>query len=478
MKRNIFICLIGAFTLLSCDDFLTLEPEYQISDQSFYKDKNDFEALIMGCYSGLQSLHNGPFQFIAELTTDNAYITVQSPGIHELECDEMNLTSSNSYINSYWSTSYRTIARCNNLINRADESKMTDQYKAQYKGEAYFIRAFCYFNLVRTFGEIPLVVVDFRNPEEAKAYDMTRRPVEEIDKQIEKDLSTAVELLSGVSLNKGRGSVGAAKALLGRYYLTRKKYADVISVLKEVIESNQYTLVDDYEKLFTKDNDDLPESIFEIKFMSGNVGEGNSFAQNEVPTLYGGMSLFPGNQLGGGRLSPTTDIVNAYEEGDKRKDASVSDSIPMDDGTVYKMWYGKKFVDFTASVITDMDNNFTILRYADVLLMYAEALNESGNSVDAHSYLNMVRKRAGLNEKTNLSKEEFILAMEKERRVEFLHEGHRWYDLVRTGRAKTVLNQYFTNEGKGFTVEDYELLMPVPQRERDIDPNLSQNPGY
>jgi len=171
-------------------------------------------------------------------------------------------------------------------------------------------------------------------------------------------------------------------------------------------------------------------------------------------------------------------MANAYENGDLRKNASVSDSVPMSDGSTVRMLYGKKFVDFTASNIADMNNNFTVLRYADVLLMYAEVLNETGKTADAQSYINIVRQRAGLSDISGLSKGQVSLALERERRVEFLYEGHRWFDLVRTGRALAVLNAYFAASGLSYSVEDYETLMPIPQREIDINPALEQNPGY
>ncbi|MGK6350894.1 RagB/SusD family nutrient uptake outer membrane protein [Parapedobacter sp. DT-150] len=478
MKKIAIAITVCAITAVSCSNFLDLAPEYEVNDQNFYSDKNDFEALIMGCYSGLQTLHNNAYPFLAELTTDNVHITLQSPGVNELECDEMNITSSNAYVSTLWSSSFVTIARANSVLNRIDDAEMSDADKNQYRGEAYFIRAYCYFNLVRLYGDVPLVTKDFRSPDEVQLQEMTRQPVERIDSLIVSDLSNADVLLANVSLSKGRGSSGAAKALLGKFFLTRKDFPNARTYLQEVVDSKQYELVDDYGSLFSPTNDDLIESIFEIKYLSGNVGEGNSFAQQEVPVLYGGMALFPGNQLGGGRLSPTLDLVNAYEDGDRRKDLSISEDIPLNDGSIYKLWYGKKFVDFNANPVSDMDNNFTVLRYADVLLMLSEALNESGEGELAADYLNEVRQRAGLADVGPVSKQDLALALERERRVEFLFEGQRWFDLVRTGRAKQVLNDYYAAAGLNFSVEDHELLMPIPQNERDINPGLTQNEGY
>jgi len=479
MKRKL---LMMAFTLMifaSCSNFLNLQPENQINDQSFYKSVNDFEAAIVGPYANLQDVYNSSYLYLTELTTDNTNVTLQSPGISELECDEMRFTATNGYISSIWSSSYNSISRSNNIITRLETAQINEQAKSQYKGEALFLRAYNYFNLVRLFGALPIVEKEFRSPNEVASYDMTRKPESEAYALIVKDLVSAGDLLANVSgIGKGRASTGAAKALLGKVYLTQKQYDKAAVELKAVIDMNKYSLVSNYKSLFSNNNDELAESIFEIKYLSGSVGEGNSFALQMVPALYGGMALFQGNQLGGGRLSPTTDMANTYEPGDLRKKISISDSIPLTGGGVYRMLYGLKFVDFLAKDVTDMDNNFTAIRYADVLLMYAEVLNETGKTTEALVYLNMIRNRAGLTSLVGLSKSDFSLAIEKERRVEFLYEGQRWFDLVRTGRAITVLNKYFTDNKLSFTVENYKLLMPIPQREMDIDPNLAQNPGY
>lgn len=479
MKR---ILLVMAFTLTilaSCSNFLNLQPENQISDQTFYKSVNDFEAAVVGPYANLQDVYNSSYLYLTELTTDNTNVTLQSPGISELECDEMRLTATNGYVSGIWSSSYNSISRCNNIITRLETAEINEQAKAQYKGEALFLRAYNYFNLVRLFGALPIVEKEFRSPNEVASYDMSRKPESEAYTLIVSDLVNASGLLANVAgIGKGRASSDAAKTLLGKVYLTQKQYDKAAVELKAVIDMNKYSLVSDYKSLFANNNDELAESIFEIKYLSGSVGEGNNFALQMIPALYGGMALFPGNQLGGGRLSPTTDMANAYEPGDLRKKVSVSDSIPLTGGAVYRMLYGLKFVDFSAKDVTDMDNNFTAIRYADVLLMYAEALNETGKTTDGQVYLNMVRKRAGLSPLEGLSKSDFSLALEKERRVEFLFEGQRWFDLVRTGRAITVMNKYFTDNKLSFTIENYKLLMPIPQREMDIDPNLAQNPGY
>ncbi|MDX9881901.1 MAG: RagB/SusD family nutrient uptake outer membrane protein [Prolixibacteraceae bacterium] len=478
MKKYILIVLTLLFSLNSCVDFLTLQPEYQINENTFYENASDYETALVGTYSTLQGLHNTSLLYLAELTTDNAEITWSGGTISQMECDQMNLTPTNEYVYSTWNSCFTTISRCNNILTRIENADIDITLKSQYKGESLFLRAYCYFYLVRLFGDLPLIKVAFRSPNEIAAFDMSRKPVSEIYNLIIADLKEAANLLSGVAgLEKSRASVGASKALLGKVYLTQKEYALAAISLKEVIDMNKYSLTPNYKTLFTNGNDDLAESIFEIKYIGGNVGEGNSFSSLFTPFIFD-MAIFPGNMAGSGIIIPTHALADTYEPDDLRRGASIADSIKLKNGSYGKNLYGLKFVDFTTGIQGDGSINFTSIRYADVLLMYAEALNETNKTTEALTYMNMIRARAGLAAKAGLSKADFTLSIEKERQLEFLCEGARWFDLVRTGRAKTVMNKYFSDHGLKFTVEDYELLMPIPQKERDINPILEQNSGY
>jgi hypothetical protein len=238
-----------------------------------------------------------------------------------------------------------------------------------------------------------------------------------------------------------------------------------------------YSLENDYGTLFTNDNNELDESIWEIKYTSGNIGEGNRFSSEFTAALFN-AALFPNDMQGNGNMVPTQSMFDAYEEGDLRKSVSVADTVPLLDGTVEYIMTGRKFVDYTVGIAGDGGINFTAIRYADVLLMYAEALNNSSKTTEALTYLNKVRNRAGLEDLSGLSSDEFDLALERERRVEFLYEGHRWFDLLRTGRTAAVLNEYFETAGLDYTFEDYKLLMPIPLDEIEVDASLTQNPGY
>jgi hypothetical protein len=477
MKKLIIYIFMGV-AVASCSDFLSLQPEYQISENSFYKTPKDFETALVGNYAGLQGLHNTSVVNVGDLTTDNTDIKSTSPTTSEAECDEMNLTASNDFLNSIWGTCFATIARSNNILSRLDAVTMTDAQKNQYKGEALFLRAYSYFYLVRLFGNVPIVDVSFRSPDEIMNFDMTRKPVSEVYSVIVKDLTESATLLNGVTgLSKSQASVGASKTLLGKVYLTTKQYDLAKTVLKEIIDLKAYTLNADYKKLFTNGNDELPESIFEVKYMSGNVGEGNSFSTIFMPSRFD-VGMFPGNMQGAGRVLPTRQMAGSYEKGDVRRAASIGDSVKLISGKYEKELFGLKFVDFTTGIVGDGGINFTSLRYADVLLMYAEALNETNGTTEAHTYINMVRSRAGLPALTGLTQPNFALALENERKFEFFLEGHRWFDLIRTGRFEIVMNKYFKDNGLNFTVAAHEILMPVPLREIDINPNLGQNPGY
>jgi tetratricopeptide (TPR) repeat protein len=477
MKKYIlYILTVLAGT--SCSDFLELQPEHQISDGSFYKNANDFETALIGSYSSLQNLYDANLIYVGELTTDNAEIQWTSPSISEVELDEVNFTPSNTFLNSIWQISFNLVSQSNNILLRIDEVEIGTQVKAQLKGEALFLRGLGYFNLVRTFGEVPIVDVAFRSPSEISAYDMSRKPVDEVYQLVEADLIQAKDLLANVEgLGKSRASSAAARTLLGKVYLTKKEYSKAENTLEEVVESNSFSLEENYKDLFINGNDELIESIFEIKYMSGNLGVGNGFSSTFTPARFD-MDIFPNQMQGSGRILPTPEMADAYEEGDLRRPASIGDSVKVLSGGYEKELYGLKFVDFTTGVQGDGGINFTALRYADVLLMYAEALNQNGKQDEALIYLNMVRDRAGLKALSGLNQSNLTDALAQERRVELFLEGHRWYDLVRTEQLMPKMNAYFERNDLNFDVQGYNEVFPIPLRELDINPSLGQNTGY
>ncbi|MBA9075551.1 RagB/SusD family nutrient uptake outer membrane protein [Rufibacter quisquiliarum] len=475
MKKIICICLfLGMAT--ACDSFLELQPESQINEQNFYKTKNDFEKAMIGVYGTFKEMYNTNLFYVAELMSDNAEISISSSSITEVEFDELNVTPANTILQSIWSTSLYTVARCNIIINRLPEADIDAQVKDRLMGEAKFMRAYSYFILVQTFGNVPITDAEFRSPDQVASADLSLKPKEAVYAKIIEDLTAAETLLPAtLNPNKGYASRGTVKTLLGKVYLTQRQYQLAETKLWEVIESNQYSLVTNYASLFTNGNENLAESIFELKFISG-ANLGNSYSIQFTPATTG---LLANGQQGSGRITPTLSLVEAYEDGDLRKEVSVGEYITSNlTGERFYSRHGLKFVDFTAVNPRDGSINFTVLRYADVLLMYAEALNEQGQTDDALLYLNRVRARASLDGLEDLTQEEARAAIQHERRVELAYEAHRWFDLVRTGKAREVINAFYQAKGLNFSVADHELILPIPRREIEINPKLIQNPGY
>lgn len=480
MKKNaFFLALLGSLALGSCRDFLNLNPEYLISDQTFYQTQGDFETALVGAYGTFRGLYStSNLQQLAELSTDNAEIQWSSPTANEMQLDQNAVISTNAFVLTAWNINLYTVSKTTALLNRIDAVPFDQAVKDRLKGEAKFLRAFSYFNLVRLFGNVPLADREFASPVEVAAADLSLQPADKVYEVILADLLSAETLLpAAVNTDRTRASRGTVKALLGKVYLTRREFDKAAAKLKEVVDSRQYSLVPNYQTLFTNGNNNLPESLFEIQFVAGR-GMGNNYSAQFTPAITS-MAIFPGNLQGAGRIVPTLDLIRSYEPGDARRGVSVADSVALIGGRKSYSRYGLKFVDFRAIDLADGTVTFTVLRYADVLLMYAEALTETGNTAEALTHLNAVRARARLTPLNGLSPADLRLALERERRVELLYEGHRWFDLVRTGRARTVLNAHYASQRQTFSLEDFELLFPIPQAEIDLNPDkIRQNPGY
>ncbi|MBD2757645.1 RagB/SusD family nutrient uptake outer membrane protein [Spirosoma validum] len=487
MKKKLFLLLFFATTTFSCKDFLALAPEYQISDQTFYKSQNDFTTALTGVYSTFRGLFSSsagvPFSssallYMGELTTDNTEIQWSSPSTDEMQMDQNAVTSTNAFVQSAWNTCLYTISRSNAILNRIDGVSFDQAAKDQIKGEAKFLRAYAYFYLVQMFGNVPIITQTFSSPAQVSGADLALKSRDEVYKVILADLTEAETLLPAtLNTDKTRASRITVKALLGKVHLTMKNYDLAATKLKEVIDGKSYSLVANYQTLFTNGNNNLAESIFEVEFVSGR-SMGNNYSAIFTPAITS-MAIFPSNLQGSGRITPTLDLLNAYEAGDARKAVSVNDSVALIGGKKSYSRYGLKFVDFKAIDLSDGSITFTTLRYADVLLMYAEVLNEQGKAADALSYINQVRQRAKLANLTGLTQAALRLAIEKERRVELLYEGQRWFDLVRTGRVQAVMNAHYASLKLTFKVDDFELIFPIPQNEVDLNPTLvKQNPGY
>ncbi|GAA4457033.1 RagB/SusD family nutrient uptake outer membrane protein [Nibrella saemangeumensis] len=479
MKKILLTLLFIPWQTACRESFLDLQPLSNANVKSFYNSEADMIAAINGAYAGLQA--TGVYReifWVAEVRSDNTEQDAGGTGLSlPLEqIDRFDLDATNSVVANTWRDHYVVIARSNAILDRIDRVTMREERKKQVGGEARFLRALMYFNLVRLFGDVPLATKEFTNTEDA--YGLGRTPAEQVYTQIINDLKeaeTALPVRHTANNDIGRVTSGAAKTLLGKVYLTRKQYTEAAVKLKEVIDSRTYELLPAYRDVFAVSNGNHKESVFEVQFKAGGIGQGLNWANNFAPRGIPTSIIATGGGLGFNK--PTADIERAFETGDLRKEISMATGYTGSNGSFVAAPYVRKWIPSTPiTVAGDTDNNFMVLRYADVLLMYAEVLNETGKSAEALTYLNQIRQRAGLAALTELAQPALRLAIEKERRVELAFENHRWFDLLRTGRAVEVMRAAFPQfEGR----VGKQLLYPIPQTQIDINPTvIKQNPGY
>jgi starch-binding outer membrane protein, SusD/RagB family len=480
--RNIYKTALVVLLLCSCGKgFIDLKPKSSVTTDNFYQTAEDFKNAVNGAYNALRTggTYGVDSYIFGEIRSDNSVAVASGSVTDQDEFDRFYIRTTNPYINNRWSNSYTAIARCNAILGRIDPIAMDNALKARYIGEAKFLRALFYFNLVITFGDVPLVLKEIINPDEG--YQYGRNPKADVYTQIEKDLTEAAAALpvSYTGADAGRATQGAAKAILGRVLLTQKKYAPAAVQLKAVIDLGLYGLVPVYADFFKVSNKNNKEAIFDVQYKSGGVGQGNPWPNSFAPQNSGNAVIMFG---GGGNNMPTDDLVNDYEAGDQRKAATIATSYVNAGGVTIPGNFVKKYFDVPA-IANDNGNNIPIIRYADVILMYAECLNEAGYVAggDAFTYLNSVRFRAGLGNLTATQVPDqaaFRLAMEHERRMEFAFENLRWYDLVRTGRAITVINGKSTQINLVNPVTPQNLVFPIPQSQIDINKTkITQNQG-
>jgi hypothetical protein len=366
----------------------------------------------------------------------------------------------NDYVQNTWAASYGGIARTNAILDRIDAAEFSQELKDQFKGEALFIRSLLYYNLAVLFGNIPLQMEEVVSPE---SIEVNQVPASEIYARITPDLEEAEALLPSANTGgyeDGRATSEAAAALLGKVYLTAGNPAAAATALRRVISSQQYQLVDYYGNLWGVENENNVESIFEIQYKSGGQGEGSGYVE------YFATPLSISGGVGGGNtpMAVTDDLLTAYNPEGERYQESIGYDEELD------VFYAAKYTG-EQSIPFDADNNFIVLRYADVLLMLAEAIGDSG---EAYGLINQVRTRRGLDPIDASTPGTFEEKLLHERRVEFAVENHRWQDLLRFGKAKEVMSEHL-----GIPEEEVTLLYPIPQDEISVARGgLTQNPEH
>lgn len=488
MNKKTGIFTLGIGLLLGACAKLDQVPDGINTTDNLFKTQADAEAAVNAMYSslGTHEIYNQFNETIQSQGTDDAEWGYgrNTSNTDKLAMDKFTYTASTNLIYRYWQVHYRNINRANIALKRLPSLEIAEAKKNQYLGEAHFIRGLMYFNLVRLYGAVPLVL---ESTETLDDLDVARAATDAVYGQIVADFSAAETLLpeSYESSDLGRATKGAAMALLTKVYLTQGAFQEAANKAKGIIDMGRYNLWSAYEDVFKLANKNRQESIFEIQYLSlGSAGNtnGSSYAGFFKPPA-SVLPPEPGGFGGYGDNPVTENHYQAYRPGDLRRDVNVR-HFPNAPASISYPYYVNKYQDPGAFNQDDGGNNYYIVRYADVLLMYAEALNAlTANDLEAYAAFNQVRRRAySVPLTTNsphdlpigLSQNDFRDSVLAERRREFAFEGQRRFDLLRMGKLKEAMLQ----QDPTIIVEDRHALFPIPQDELIVNSLLDQNSGW
>jgi hypothetical protein len=483
-KWTIVLSATLLFLFSGCDKFLDVDPPYTQDAENFFRTKEDYERALVGAYDLLQASFLS--LWIGEIASDNSIAGGESvndsQGLHQI--DNMTHGGVNSELRSILRWNYAGITRVNYIMENKDNIDFPG--KGQIIAEARFLRAYYYFELVKFFGAVPLIIDKRIGIEEART--LPRNPASEVYAQIEEDLNFAASVLPWTATVKGKATRGAALALLGKAYLYQGKFLEASNTLDEVRNSGIFSLISDYSQLFLAANENNAETVFDIQYTGlegGSYGCLVCLEGNAAPGFHG-IRQYNGPVYGDGNSYnlPTQNLYDAYASIDPRRGYSILDidafiaAQPNPQTITYAIgagghtgFYNNKYIKRQGEIgLPDNDLtspvNYRVIRYADVLLMAAEAHFHLGNTSLAQQLVNQVRTRVGIPGISVNSLNDIY----KERRYELAGEGHRFFDLVRTGQAQSNIT--------GFVTGKHELF-PIPQVEIDLTGGTwSQNPGY
>lgn len=487
MKKYIpFLALLCLTSFYACDDFLDLEPHSQgiaiensTADSIYFKSASELESALAGAYGDFKNEYYQLDYFVnGDAQSDDAYAGGDNPD--NFQIDDYQLDAVNRNVSRDWAYLYSTIGKVNNIINNAREvtdPELTPERLEEIIGEASFIRAFMYFQLVQLWGDVPLQLEEVTTISAEKLDEIyaqifpARSPKEEVYAQLIADLETALPRVRTTAPHKGFVTTGAVNAVLAKVYAAQEPHdwAKVNQYCDAVI-SGGYTLLPEFDQLWDNAMKNSSESIFEINYSGGST-DGNW-----------GVNIFRGVDWKKFNL-PSNDLIAAFDaEHDMiRKNASIifEDVSGLWSDAHYPQTH-YPFINKWRNFGGDGAQNYIFIRLADILLLKAEALNESGDVNGAAAIVNQIRDRVNLNPTTANSQATMRLAIEKERRLELAYEGVRWYDLKRTGRAIEVMSATIGADGNpiGYALTPERLLWPIPQAELDKNANLTQNAGY
>ncbi|TSE06009.1 RagB/SusD family nutrient uptake outer membrane protein [Aquimarina algiphila] len=485
MKKNIksilFFVVLGL--MISCsDDFVDVDSE-DPNSEDFFNTEEEYQDALIAAYDLLQSTYLNVM--LGEIASDNTLAggesATDSPGIQEI--DDMIHTPVNQQLRDIWSWMYAGVNRTNYIMEFQDKTDFSG--KEGVIAQTRFLRAYYYFELVKWFGDVPLAID--KRIQFGEQFDIDRTPKAEVYALIEEDLLFASDNLPVTQAEAGRITQGAARALLGKVYLFQDKFTEAAVILDQVI-AGPYDLVVDYNSIFEQEGENNIESVFEVQYTDE---EGAGFdclqcSEGNVAVGFNGIRNYSGTVFDSGFSFnvPTEEVFNAFEAGDIRRDVAILDidawaattGATFSTGFEHTGYYNRKYIARQGDLNTGdanltNPNNYRAIRFADVLLMAAEAHNRKStpDDIQAQIYLNRVRTRAQLADITATGAA-LTDAIYNERRVELVGEGHHFFDLVRTGRA--------AQEIEGFTTGKHEVF-PIPLIEIQLAGNRwNQNPGY
>ncbi|HMO61369.1 MAG TPA: RagB/SusD family nutrient uptake outer membrane protein [Ferruginibacter sp.] len=498
MKKAKYIPALALLVALlpACKKFIAYDPkdDYQITAADYFKTADDYHKMVVGAYSPLQWIWANVV--IGDVASDNSVSGGENATdqIGFQQIDDYTIVPNNSYLAECWVSCYEGINRVNYLEENKNLLDFTGK-EALY-GEVYFLRAYYYFELVRMFGDVPLFVD--KRLAVAESGTLGRAPKADVYAQIEKDLNAAISVLPITNPQKGRITRYAAQALLGKVLLYQNKFDEAAAMLENVVNGPfqliGYPGAGSFGDIFLQSGENGAESVFEIQYSNlspyfdwSHPGRG----QGNLAVQVCGIRNLTGNSPYGQGWStnlPTQNLASAFEAGDSRKDVTILDIeayknanpsfnitylvAPYKNTGLYNQKYHPRKGETSGQVELNYLNNFRTIRYADVLLMAAEANNRAtaANDTKAREYLNRVRRRAFADNNHDITVTGVALrqAIWDERRLELAMEGDRFFDLVRTGQAAAKITGFVTGKNEVF---------PIPQQEVDIS-GLPQNPGY
>jgi len=483
---KILISVVMVLSLFSCDKFLDIKPvsngiwvENESSDSVLYKSASEAEAALAGVYGDLRNEYFELDYFVnGDAQSDDAYAGADNPA--NFQIDGYNINATNANVSRDWAYLYSTIGKANTVINNVNDvtdEALTTQRKKEILSEASFLRAFMYFQLVQLWGDVPLQLTEVKTisaeilPEIYPILFPPRVPKEDVYAQIILDLETALANVPVSAANKTFITKGAVNAMFAKVYATQEPHQwDKVLKYCNDVAAGGYSLLPEYDQLWDNSVENSVESIFEINY------EGTTSSGNWGTSMFVGMDWKKFN-------TPTNDLVAAFDaENDLIRKASSITFVDVTGKWSDENWpqtnypFINKYRDFSSP----SPQNYIFIRLADILLLKAEALNETGDVAGAAALVNQIRSRVSLPNTSAGDQAAMRLAIEKERRLELAFEGIRWFDLKRTGRAIEVLNNAKGPGGVslGYALTENKLLWPIPQAELDKNAKLVQNPGY